>query len=301
MGADVFFDNLFTSFPLLDELSDMGIAGTGTVRQNRIHGIPIKGKKEMEHRTVARGTKDVSFRRDQVLVAWRDNKAVYMASNKYGSSAAKTCRRFSRVEQRYIQVPIPDMYARYNAGMGGVDLVDSMVALYRVPIRIKKWWWPFYAWSLSVSAVNAWRLRCKVRNIREPYLDFLRELVMAMLAAHGTPPGPRRSLTLAEDARYDQMGHWPANTETDGSGNFKRLNCRHCYEKEKAALKVAHRCKKCNVALHIKCFEESIYFSLTGISVKSKKFFFVKSKMMLTFSITKKPDPDPLIPLKGPL
>lgn len=34
-GSELFFDNLFTSFPLLEKLSEMRIAGTGTVRQNR--------------------------------------------------------------------------------------------------------------------------------------------------------------------------------------------------------------------------------------------------------------------------
>ena len=34
-GSSVYFDNLFTSFPLLDRLSEMEIAGTGTAHQNR--------------------------------------------------------------------------------------------------------------------------------------------------------------------------------------------------------------------------------------------------------------------------
>jgi hypothetical protein len=40
------------------------------------------------------------------------------------------------------------MVRQYNAGMGGVDLLDNMVACYRVPFRIKKWWFPIYTWSL---------------------------------------------------------------------------------------------------------------------------------------------------------
>jgi hypothetical protein len=36
-GTEVFFDNLFTSFPLLENLSEKGIGGTGTVRQNRLN------------------------------------------------------------------------------------------------------------------------------------------------------------------------------------------------------------------------------------------------------------------------
>jgi hypothetical protein len=59
-------DNLFTSFPLLEKLSEMGIGGTGTVRQNRLHKIPIIKKKELEHKTMARGTSETLFRKDQV-------------------------------------------------------------------------------------------------------------------------------------------------------------------------------------------------------------------------------------------
>ena len=35
-GHHVTFDNLFTSLPLLDQLSAAGIGGTGTARENRI-------------------------------------------------------------------------------------------------------------------------------------------------------------------------------------------------------------------------------------------------------------------------
>jgi len=259
-GSSLYFDNLFTSFPLLDHLSEMGLGGTGTVRQNRLNGIPIKNKKELEHKTVARGTMDVVYRKDQVLVGWKDNKAVYMASNQHGATTTGTCRRFSRVERKHVQVPIPAMYREYNKGMGGVDLLDSMVALYRVPFRVKKWWWPYFPWSLSVSAVNAWRLRMKVRGIREPYLDFLRELVIEMLAEHGHKSGVPRRISGPVGIRYDGLNHWPASTELDKDEKPKRLNCRLCYEKEKKALKVAHLCKKCNVPLHITCFEEIIDF-----------------------------------------
>lgn len=73
-GSDLYFDNLFTSFPLLDKLSEMGISGTGTVRQNRLHRIPIIAKKDMEKKTVDRGTSEAVYNGDKVLVAWKDNK-----------------------------------------------------------------------------------------------------------------------------------------------------------------------------------------------------------------------------------
>jgi DNA excision repair protein ERCC-6 len=103
-GSHVYFDNLFTSFPLLEQLSELRIGGTGTVRQNKLNKVPIKGKKELEKKAVPRGTADVLYQADQVLVAWKDNKAVYMASNIHGADMEKTCRRYSRVEKREIQV-----------------------------------------------------------------------------------------------------------------------------------------------------------------------------------------------------
>ena len=60
------------------------------------------------------------------------------------------------------QILVPEMIEAYNSKMGGVDLVDNMVACYRVPYRKKKWWFNIYVWSLNVSAVNAWRLRNRV-------------------------------------------------------------------------------------------------------------------------------------------
>jgi DNA excision repair protein ERCC-6 len=186
-GSEVCFDNLFTSFPLLDKLSEMEIGGTGTVRQNRLNRVPIMKKKDLEKKTVDRGTSHVVYREDQVVVAWKDSKAVYVASNKHHADISQSCRRYCRVTKKDIAVPIPDMIRQYNSGMGGVDLLDNMVAVYRVPYRIKKWWFPIYTWSLSVSAVNAWRMRMKVTGKKEPFLDFLRELVIDMFTTHGTP------------------------------------------------------------------------------------------------------------------
>ena len=83
-GSHIFMDNLFTSTALLDELSRLQIGGTGTVRQNRLNKIPLKTKKQMEHKSTSRGYHEACYSSDQVIVAWRDNKAVYINSNHSG-------------------------------------------------------------------------------------------------------------------------------------------------------------------------------------------------------------------------
>lgn len=130
-GSELYFDNLFTSFPLLEKLSEKGIAGTGTVRQNRLNKVNIITKKDLEKKNVERGTSHIVYRKDQVLVAWKDNKAVYAASNKHGGDSTGTCRRWCRTTRKYSTMGIPDMISNYNCHMGGVDLLDNMVSAYR--------------------------------------------------------------------------------------------------------------------------------------------------------------------------
>ena len=38
-----------------------------------------------------------------------------------------------------MQVPCPDVIKEYNSAMGGVDLVDMLIALYRAPMKTKRW------------------------------------------------------------------------------------------------------------------------------------------------------------------
>ena len=186
-GCQVFFDNLFTSFPLLDELSRLGIAGTGTVRQNRLNRVPLPKKKTAA--ALERGEVKSVYQQDRICTLWKDSKPVYVASNKFGDVCGTQAKRYSRIDHKYVNIQRPDLITEYNDKMGGVDLLDSTVSCYRIKIRKKKWYFPFYSWSLSVAAVNAWRLRNQIRGEKEPYLEFLMELVRQMGEKYGVPAG----------------------------------------------------------------------------------------------------------------
>jgi hypothetical protein len=49
---------------------------------------------------VPRGHTDVLYKDDQILVAWKDNKGVYMASNKFGGDTINNCLCFCRTERK---------------------------------------------------------------------------------------------------------------------------------------------------------------------------------------------------------
>ena len=137
------------------------------------------------------------------------------------------------------------MIEQYNSQMGGVDLLDQMVAAYRVRVRERKLWWAIYAWSFSVSAVNAWRLMCHVNKRKTPYLDFLCQTVMQILKVHGLKPGPALFLRGAGgvSVRQDGKDHWIVSTEG------QQPKCKVCFGRS------SFRCEKCQVGLHPKCFK----------------------------------------------
>ena len=77
--STVAMDNFFTTLPLLDKLTDMGMYGVGTIRENRLHGAPLKKKAALQKET--RGTFDYTSYGNNLLIAWRNNKIVVVATN----------------------------------------------------------------------------------------------------------------------------------------------------------------------------------------------------------------------------
>ena len=67
--SEVYVDNLFTSFPLLREMSARGIGCTGTIWQNRLNKVPLPKKKELEKKDMERGTFQTVYRGDKVCVS----------------------------------------------------------------------------------------------------------------------------------------------------------------------------------------------------------------------------------------
>jgi hypothetical protein len=102
-GSEVCFENLFTSFPLLGKLSEMENGRMGTVRQNRLNRVPNMKKKDLEKKTVDRGTIHVMYLEDQIVVAWKDNKATYVTSNKPHADLSQSCRHYCCVRTTLCQ------------------------------------------------------------------------------------------------------------------------------------------------------------------------------------------------------
>lgn len=244
----IYFDNFFTSVPLLQELTNRGYGGTGTIRENRIPGATgLTPSKDFKKK--ARGTYQTVESRDGsiMLVRWQDNAPVTLASSSFGSLPVGKVRRYSRISKTSIEVDRPDVVARYNENMGGVDRMDQNVNHCRIAVRGKKWNWPLVTWMFDVAINNAWRLHCCAGG-NLSFLDFRREVACTFLRrwgkGHSSVLHNRRLAAPGTMAiRNDNIGHLVIRV--DGRGRCRGEFC---------SSKISTKCEKCDVFVCVDCF-----------------------------------------------
>ena len=92
--------------------------------------------------------------------------------------------------------------------MGGVDLVDMMIALCRIPARTKRWYIKVFWHLIDIRKVNGWvfyRRHCKQLGIQKRFVLQLREFSAQlakslMFANKSTPRGRLSKRTSIEEA-----------------------------------------------------------------------------------------------------
>ena len=91
----LFFDNLFTSIPLIDHLKQSNIGATGTIWVNRTGKTPLLDPSCMKKK--ARGTYCHAKEKDSgcILVCWNDNSVVTLASNCYSVNPVRSASCWS--------------------------------------------------------------------------------------------------------------------------------------------------------------------------------------------------------------
>ncbi|XP_060576374.1 piggyBac transposable element-derived protein 4-like [Ruditapes philippinarum] len=133
----IFFDNFFTSVPLMKKLLNDGLYACGTVRVNR-KDFPNELKKPRDVKD--RGQFQVLQKGNTPLTAsvWKDKKLVHHLSTLSQPDDVVSASR--RVGADILQLRQPQCVSAYNKYMGGVDLHDQLRTNYDVGRNSKKWW-----------------------------------------------------------------------------------------------------------------------------------------------------------------
>ena len=143
---------------LLCELRNRGILATGTFHSSRIGGCPLMSEKDLKKE----GRGSYNYRTHQNtgthLLKWFDSKCVLLGSTYSELRLRQTVQRFDLKQKKKKQVDVqcPDMV---KDSMGGVDLADMLIELYRTKISTKKrWYLKLIFHCLDIAKVNAWLL-----------------------------------------------------------------------------------------------------------------------------------------------
>ena len=155
-GAKIFFDNWFTSPDLISALKSRGLNSVGTVRKTRINGCPLKSEKELKVK--GRGAVDSAVEKERNIVAvkWLDNKEVTLLSSYAAIEPLDEVKRFDSKEKKHVAIPRPAIVREYNKFMGGVDLCDMLLELYRIDIPMKKWYFRILFYCIDLTVCNCW-------------------------------------------------------------------------------------------------------------------------------------------------
>ncbi|XP_044731963.1 piggyBac transposable element-derived protein 3-like [Chrysoperla carnea] len=264
----IYFDNFYTSLPLLTYLAKEGIYSLGTVRVNRVRNSKLPDKRTIMKKNVARGFYEENVANvdgtEVSAVVWKDNKPVNLLSTYVGAEPATTVSRFDKRRKERVEIPCPKIIREYNTHMGGVDLSDSFIGRYHITMKSRKWTMRLFYHFLDLCVINSWVMYKKVHNqlgtskllnLAQFRLDVAETLCQTGLPISGCKRGRpstssiqaqlemKRSRTSAQsvpskNVRLDQTSHWSVWLE-------KQQRCKY----PKCTGYTFKKCEKCQVSL----------------------------------------------------
>ncbi|KAM7283933.1 piggyBac transposable element-derived protein 2-like [Ixodes scapularis] len=130
--------------------------------------------------------------------------------------AAEPVSTLKRWDKKTVDVECPSMVMEYNKFMGGVDLLDSLTALYRISLLSKKYYLRLFFHFVDLATVTAWLLSRRdcdqflvPQGSQQSLLDF-KMSVAETLRKQGKSPSKKRGRNSgsAEAAwEKEKVGH----------------------------------------------------------------------------------------------
>ena len=164
----VYFDNFFTSIPLMEYLKANGVDACGTIRSHRKclpHDLRADSnmvRGEYDYRVTKQGI---------VFYKWKDNISVFLVSNFHGTEASAVSRTQKDGSKK--QFLCPAAVKEYNENMG-VDKADMLCAVHGLDRKSKKWWHRIFFGIIDRTLINAYVAYCKIESSKITTLEFRR-------------------------------------------------------------------------------------------------------------------------------
>ena len=132
----LYFDNFFTNYYLMSDLTKIDVRATSTISESRTAGANQKMISSKQLQKQERKCLEYCCNGTLCIAKWHDNSVVTIASNWKSHIPVYKVRH--REKGGVNEVPQPHLINSYNKGMGGVDFIDCLLQVYRPTMRGKK-------------------------------------------------------------------------------------------------------------------------------------------------------------------
>lgn len=177
----LYFDNFYTSLPLLVYLRSRGIFSLGTVRKNRIPNCKIMDDDQLKKKPRDHSVEYVANCHGVSIsnVLWKNNRDVLLVSTYVGVLPLMSLKlnpnvqpakimRYARTEHAHKDIDCPYIIHEYNRHMGGVDLMDGLMGRYHIRAKTRNVMTRLFYHLIDMAATNAHilyhRMNVQLRN-----------------------------------------------------------------------------------------------------------------------------------------
>jgi hypothetical protein len=210
LGHSVYFDNFYSSVPLVQELLENSTYATGTLRAGR-KGNPVEvtGKKLQKGEAVSRYTRDAIC-----VVKWHDKRDVLMISSEFSGECVTYVAKSGKETTK------PNAVIEYNKFMSGVDRADQLLSYYPCERKTLRWYAKVGVHIFHIILNNSYFFYKEKSGKNISLLNFRNSVISSLIYRHRPP-----LVDAPKPPTYNV--HLPA-TSTKTDGRKKRKRCRVC-------------------------------------------------------------------------
>ncbi|KAF9422075.1 hypothetical protein HW555_002096, partial [Spodoptera exigua] len=159
-----------------------------------------------------------------------------MIASFVASEPVEKIRRYCKDAKCKIDVQCPQIVRQYNKHMGGVDLADMLISLYKTPFKSRRWYLAIFSQMLDICVNNAWLLYRRKHSSNAkgkiPLKAFRYEIYETLLKANRCAKRSKTETAKvskphvarpSSPVKYDNIGHFPSTMEEG--------RCRYCQKK----------------------------------------------------------------------
>ena len=239
----IYFDNFFTSIPLLLSLRQNGLYGCGTMKANRL-GFPAQFTPKMKKGLPNRGDSMALQNEELTCCLWQDTKPVVVISS-FSQPDEKAKVKRKKHDGSTIEIDCPMAIHQYNKYMGGVDLNDQLRNYHTYSFKSRKFYKYIFFFLFHLSITNSFLLTkhycptISVRNIKQ----FRERLAMSLIGTYKSRKRSYRTSINSASVKRPTLSHFPRR----GSDTMHR--CYYCYHTLSRRRQTNWYCQDCDLYL----------------------------------------------------